>query len=47
MAHRAWNMMGGLDWAALPVVAEVLGVQDIELLLIELIAIREYQNDRQ
>lgn len=41
---RAWNLMGGLDWAALPVVAEMLGVRDVERLIDGLIAIREFQN---
>lgn len=36
--------MGGLDWAALPVVAEMLGMQDIEALVTDLTAIREFQN---
>lgn len=36
--------MGGLDWAALPIVAEIIGVIDIEHLIVELIAIREFQN---
>jgi len=41
---RAWNVMGGLDWAALPVVAEMLGVRDIEGLVADLVAIREFKN---
>jgi len=36
--------MGGLDWAALPVVAEMLGLHDIEALVTDLTAIREFQN---
>lgn len=36
--------MGGFDWAALPVVAEMLGVQDIEALVTDLTVIREFQN---
>lgn len=36
--------MGGLDWAALPVVAEVFGIDDIEGLITDLAAIRDFQN---
>lgn len=36
--------MDGIDWAALPVVAEMLGVIDIEVLVAELTAIRNFQN---
>jgi len=36
--------MGGIDWAALPVVAEMLGVNDIEGLVTDLTAIRDFQN---
>ena len=36
--------MGGLDWAALPVVAEMLGVKDIEALVTDLSVIRDFQN---
>lgn len=36
--------MGGLDWAALDVVCDVLGVRDVELLLHQLAAIRDHLN---
>jgi len=36
--------MGGIDWAALPVVVEMLGVTDPELLITQLVAIRDHQN---
>jgi len=39
----AWNLMGGLDWAALPIVVEVLGVNDIERLIRQLVILREHQ----
>jgi hypothetical protein len=32
LALEAWNLMGGLDWSALPTVAEILGVDDVETL---------------
>lgn len=34
--------MGGLDWQALPVVAEMFGVDDIESFLARLVAIRDW-----
>jgi len=37
-------MQGCIDWNALPILAAVYGQDDIELLLFQLIAIREYQN---
>jgi hypothetical protein len=36
--------MGGIDWNALPVVAEMLGVEDVETLILNLIQIREFNN---
>lgn len=36
-------MMGGhIDWVALPVVAEIIGITDIECLLIQLETIKEH-----
>lgn len=43
LAITAWNMMGGLDWAALPAVADLLGVQDIDTFIGLLVAIRDDQ----
>lgn len=37
--------MGGLDWSALPVVAEMLGVHDVESLIVGLVAVRDWQRD--
>lgn len=34
-------MGGQLDWAALPVVSELLGVADVETLIHQLVAIRD------
>lgn len=35
--------MGGvIDWTALPIVAEMLGVSDPEALILDLVAIREH-----
>ena len=44
IAIQAWNLLGGLDWQGLPVVAEMLGVEDVELLIHQLTAIRDAQN---
>lgn len=41
LAVRAWNMMAGLDWNALPVVCELIGVDDVEALLWQLLLIRD------
>jgi hypothetical protein len=39
---RAWLMMGKqIDYAALPVICEILGIADIETLLTQLICIRD------
>lgn len=35
--------MGGLDWAGLPIVVELLGIDDIEALLSRLGAIKQYE----
>lgn len=35
--------MGGIDWSALPLVAEMLGIDDVETLIVQLIAIRDFQ----
>lgn len=40
----AWNMMGGLDWAALPIVCEMLSIADPDLLIQCLILIRNNDN---
>ena len=39
-------MLGGaIDWAGLPVVVELLGIDDVELLIKQLLLIRDSQND--
>lgn len=43
MALTIWNECRGIEWEALPVLAEIHGVSDIETLIVELIAIREFQ----
>jgi len=44
LATQAWNIMRGIDWAALPIVAEMLGIIDIEELIFHLTLIREQQS---
>lgn len=41
MAVAAWNVMGGLDWNALPVVVEMLGIGDVEMLIAQLCVMRD------
>lgn len=42
----AWNLMGRyLDWAALPVVVEILGVEDVESFIVQLVALRDRKQD--
>lgn len=36
--------MGGIDWAGLPFVCDVLGIEDVETLITQLVAIRDFQN---
>ena len=43
MAVAAWNTMGGLDWSALPIVCEMLGVREPDVLITQLVAIRDAQ----
>lgn len=38
--------MGGMDWFALPIVADLLGVQDIEILIAQLVAIRDSEKEK-
>lgn len=35
--------MGGMDWAALPMVVELLGIEEVDILIMELTAIRDAQ----
>ncbi len=38
--------MGGMDWTALELVAEMLGVRDIESWIADLATIRDWHNRR-
>jgi hypothetical protein len=39
--------MGGLDWVALPIVAELFGIDDIDALIHQLATLRDHQNGGQ
>lgn len=38
--------MGGLDWQALPVVTEILGIEDPEVLIEQLVILRDFNRSR-
>jgi hypothetical protein len=44
---QAWQRMGGIDWAALPLIVELQAVQDVERLVFGLEQIRDYFNQQQ
>ena len=45
-ALLAWNLMGGaIDWAALPWVAEYLGIDDLDAAILDMTVIRDWQRD--
>ena len=44
LAIRAWKLLGGLDYDGMPIVAEMLGIDDIELLIRQLVLIRDFQS---
>lgn len=36
--------MGGIEWDGIEVVAEILGIEDVEMLVRNLVSIRDFQN---
>ena len=46
IALQVWNACRGIDWHALPILAEIHGVTDVELLIVELMTIRGFQEDK-
>lgn len=45
---KAWNVMGGeIQWSALDTIAEMLGIDDVEQFIAELVALRTYQNEKE
>jgi hypothetical protein len=45
-AIAAWNLAGGMNWEALPIVIEVLGVEDVEDLVRRMALIRDEMDKR-
>lgn len=45
-AIRAWNLLGGMDWAGMETVAEMLGITDIDALIVRLATIRDWTTRR-
>lgn len=41
------NGMGGLDWAGLPLVVELLGIDDVDTFLQRLMTIKTYRPDKE
>lgn len=37
--------MGGLDWQALPIIVEMLGIDDVDILIAQLIALRDHNRE--
>ena len=45
LAVEAWNMMGGeLNWQAIPILVDMLEVQDVEKFIREIVQIRNFKN---
>jgi hypothetical protein len=40
-------MCGGLEWSAIPHVAEILGYEDVELMIAQLAAIRDHHQNQE
>lgn len=38
--------MGGLDWQALPIVVDMLGISDPENLIMQLVTVREHTREK-
>lgn len=44
LALRAWELMGGeINWAALPLIVELLGVDDVRMFVLHLTVIRNHE----
>lgn len=39
-------MGGSIDWAGLPLVADLLGIEDLEVLITQLAALRDWQQQQ-
>lgn len=38
-------MGGDIDWAGLPIVADIIGIEDVEALLMQLVVIRDWKRN--
>jgi hypothetical protein len=47
LAIRVWNTLGGLDWAGLETACDVFGVDDVDLMIHRLVAIRDFQAEQE
>jgi len=45
LAVMAWNLLGGLNWDGLPLVVEMLGIDDVDALVRNLVTIRDKKQD--
>jgi len=44
LSRRAWNILGGMHWEGIEAVAEMLGIEDVEQLILDLATIRDFQS---
>ena len=44
LSRRAWNLLGGMKWEGIEAIAEVLGIEDVERLILDLVTIRDFQS---
>lgn len=47
LAVAAWNLLGGMEWEGVEVAAAIYGVEDVDLWLHELAAIRNHSSKRE
>lgn len=45
LAIQAWNLLGGMEWAGISRVADLLGIEDEEMLITQLAAIRDFRKN--
>ncbi len=47
IAVKAWNLMGGeIQWSALEFIAELFGIQDMDIFIHQLAAIRDHGREQ-
>lgn len=42
---QAWNLLGGLEWGGIEAVSEMLGIDDVETLIVQLAVLRDNQGE--